>query len=79
MLSESGEVWRQFDVIAIDEGQFFPDVSENYNLNSTKLWFISVLSVYFNSKNTIFGLEWAPNWLIFDFGATFIMAQKIIS
>jgi len=25
-LSELGEQWRQFDVIAIDEGQFFPDL-----------------------------------------------------
>jgi len=26
-LSEIGDIWKEFDVIGIDEGQFFEDVS----------------------------------------------------
>lgn len=28
LLSELGDYWMQFDVIGIDEGQFFPDIIE---------------------------------------------------
>lgn len=28
-LNEVGDIWKQYDVIGIDEGQFFPDVSKN--------------------------------------------------
>ena len=34
MLSELGEDWKEYDVIGIDEGQFFKDVSlkeSNFN------------------------------------------------
>lgn len=31
-LSEIGEEWRNFDVIGIDEGQFFTDLVENVEL-----------------------------------------------
>jgi len=29
-LSEIGDTWKEFDVIGIDEGQFFEDVSLNF-------------------------------------------------
>lgn len=28
-LNEVGDIWKQYDVIGIDEGQFFSDVSKN--------------------------------------------------
>jgi hypothetical protein len=31
-LSEIGDLYRNFDVIAVDEGQFFPDVSPNHSM-----------------------------------------------
>ena len=38
-LKEIGDTYRDYDVIGIDEGQFFPDVSATFkNSPSNRLW-----------------------------------------
>ena len=32
-MSQVGEDWRAFDVIGVDEGQFFDDVSQQYSID----------------------------------------------
>ena len=56
MLSEIGDSWRAFDVIAIDEGQFFMDVAEFSEMaaNSGKIVIMSSLYGTFDKQ------EW-PN------------------
>jgi len=55
-MSEIGDSWKQFDVIAIDEGQFFEDIAEfaEHAANNGKIVLMSSLYGTYENK------EW-PN------------------
>jgi hypothetical protein len=52
-LKEIGDSYREFDVIGIDEGQFFPDVSKN-SLNKSICFYQTQAELF--DKLTLFRL-----------------------